>query len=108
MSVNKLVRLTLHIDVEPESANLAETLNYLRGLKGAEKVDLIDIEVIKDPRAEEKRERRGLDKSFGKEIHEVTLGPAAAANAGPMRADEPEQPDLEQDPVRLLDRIKFR
>jgi hypothetical protein len=107
MSVEKLIRLTVQVDVEPESANLAETLDYLKGLKGAERVDLVDIEVIKDPRAEEKRQRRALDQSFGDETPGVGMSEAATARADVMQTDEPEDPEPEQDPIRLLDRIKI-
>ena len=65
MPLDKLIRLTVQLDVEPEKANLKETFEYLKGLKGAERVELVDLEVVKDPNAEIKKERSALERDFG-------------------------------------------
>lgn len=39
--MGKLIRLTIQVDVEPENANLKEAFEYLKRLKGAERVELL-------------------------------------------------------------------
>ncbi|RPJ86307.1 MAG: hypothetical protein EHM18_06910 [Acidobacteria bacterium] len=110
MSMGKLIRLTIQVDVEPENANLREAFEYLKRLKGAEQVELVDIAVVKDPKAEEKKQRRSLDQSFG--TNEEGTAPTAPALPSIPGQHDPggEEPELEstEQAQKLLDRIKIR
>jgi len=118
--LDKLIRLTVQVDVEPEKANLKETLEYLKGLRGAERVELVDLEVVKDPNAEIKKERKALERDFGLEKLEEpsAIAPPPVApplpETGPVlqrelgREAENRGAEGVKDPARLLDRIKIR
>lgn len=114
MSLDKLIRLTVQVDVEPERANLQETLEYLKGLKGADRVELVDLEIVADPNAAVKKERKALERDFGADKPE---GPPPVApplpETGPVlqrelaREAERNAKDA-KDPAKVLDRIKIR
>ena len=107
MSLNKLIRLTIKVDVEPENANLKDTLDYLKELKGAERIELADVEIIGDPRAGEKNTRVGLETAFGKDG--IDGEPPVTPFLTPASQDEAEpQSQKDNEPVNLLDRIKLR
>ncbi|RPJ59648.1 MAG: hypothetical protein EHM23_13350 [Acidobacteria bacterium] len=111
MSMGKLIRLTIQVDVEPENANLREAFEYLKRLKGAEQVELVDIAVVKDPKAEEKKQRRSLDQSFGSD-EESNVDSAAIPPLRIPAEPEPEEEHQElkrtEQAQKLLDRIKIR
>ena len=111
MSMGKLIRLTIQVDVEPENANLREAFEYLKRLKGAEQVELVDIAVVKDPKAEEKKQRRSLDQSFPSDDEKSAEGPVPLLPRVPAPTD-PIEEEAEMRPTekaqRLLDRIKIR
>jgi len=113
MTIGKLIRLTIQVDVAPENANLREAFEYLKSLNGAEKVELIDIAVVPDPKIEERRQRRSLDKNFGsgpeKEgIPSTAPLPAVPVTANPREGGEEQASRRAEDPRKLLDRIKIR
>jgi len=115
MPLEKLIRLTVHVDVEPERANLKETLEYLKGLKGADRVELVDLEIVQDPNAEVKKERKALERNFGAE---KPGGPPPIApplpETGPVLQRElnreagKQNAEAVKDPAKVLDRIKIR
>jgi len=111
MSMGKLIRLTIQVDVEPENANLREAFEYLKLLKGAEQVELVDIAIVKDPKAEEKKQRRSLEQSFGPDEEEAIAGPPPllprAASPVDQPAEDEELPTTAK-AHKLLDRIKIR
>ncbi len=108
--MGKLIRLTIQVDVEPENANLREAFEYLKGLKGAEQVELVDIAVVKDPQAEEKKQRRSLDQNFGGEGNETATIPPMLRRVAPVVDPAEEEEDLRptEKAQKLLDRIKIR
>jgi len=110
MSMGKLIRLTIQVDVEPENANLREAFEYLKRLKGAEQVELVDIAVVKDPKAEEKKQRRSLDQNFGADEEETGTAPAILPKIPAAVAPEDEELELRPSDKaqKLLDRIKIR
>ncbi len=115
MPLDKLIRLTVQVDVEPERANLKDTLEYLKGLKGADRVELVDLEIVQDPNAEVKKERKALERNFGTEKPE---GPPPVApplpETGPVlqrelnRGAGNKNAEPLKDPAKVLDRIKIR
>ncbi len=108
--MGKLIRLTIQVDVEPENANLREAFEYLKRLKGAEQVELVDIAVVADPKAEEKKQRQSLEQSFGSEEGESAGAPPVPPRIpGPIALEHDEQ-DLEpaEKAQKLLDQIKIR
>ncbi len=108
--MGKLIRLTIQVDVEPENANLREAFEYLKRLKGAEQVELVDIAVVKDPKAEEKRQRQSLAESFGREEAPGAATPGMLPKIpGPGEIQEENQGARSTERAqKLLDRIKIR
>lgn len=109
MSMGKLIRLTIQVDVEPENANLREAFEYLKRLKGAEQVELVDIAIVKDPKAEEKKQRRSLEESFGADGETAGI-PAMLPKIPAESASEEDEEGLKpaEKAQKLLDRIKIR
>ncbi|RPI24514.1 MAG: hypothetical protein EHM61_16875 [Acidobacteria bacterium] len=108
MTIGKLIRLTIQVDVSPENANLREAFEYLKRLKGADRVELTDISIVQDPKAEEKKQRQSMDLNFMPAESPV---PPPLLPRIPLKAESGEEeqpPKQEEDPTTLLDRIKIR